>query len=202
MKSLRPTPSSVIAVFAVIVAMSGTAVASSHITAVKIKKHSISGNQLKNNTLGGKQINESKLGVVPLAAAAGSVDGVSMVRVHSIVPSGGAETTIATFGRLKINFGCNASTNHTQLDAVSAFTTGDATSVVAQNSSVHTAANDDFKTGDSIDLTNTGNFPRVDGDLSVAWSDGHYTNFHFTDDFPPIFTTVQSCIVAGVITFA
>ena len=69
MTRFRPTLSSVIAVFAVIVAMSGTAVAASHITASKIKKHSISGNRLKNDTLGGKQINENKLGVVPLAGS-------------------------------------------------------------------------------------------------------------------------------------
>jgi hypothetical protein len=201
MTRLRPTPSSVIAVFAVIVAMSGTAVASSHISGSSIKKHSIAGNRLKNNSLGGKQINENKLGVVP---SAGSVDGVIMKRVHSIVPSGGAATTIATFGRLKVNFGCNngGTASDLQLDVVSTFTTGDANSVIAESSAVVTDEDANYLAGHSLDLTNANTDHRVTGDLSVAWSDGHYSNFHFTDDFPNIFGTVDSCVVAGIITFA
>jgi hypothetical protein len=194
----RPTLSSVIAVFAVIVAMSGTAVAASHISGKAIKKHSISGNRLKNDSIGGKQINENKLGVVPSAS---SVDGVTMKRVHSVVPNGGAETTIATFGRLKVNFGCNGS-SLTQLDVVSTFTTGDATSEMAESNAVVTVVDSDFTSGDSLDLTNGGPEHRVDGDVSVVWSDGHYTNFHFIDDFPNIFGSVNSCVVAGIITAA
>ena len=69
-----PSPAMVIAVIALIVALTGTSVASdavSQISAVingkKIKKHSIAGVALKNNTLTGKQINEGKLGKVPSA---------------------------------------------------------------------------------------------------------------------------------------
>jgi hypothetical protein len=203
MTRLRPTPSSVIAVFAVVVAMSGTAVASSHISGSSIKKHSIAGNRLKNNSLGGKQINENKLGVVPRA---GSVDGVIMKRVFSVVPSGGAATTIATFGRLKVNFGCDngGTASDLQLDVVSTFTTGDANSVIDESGStaIITFADSNYMSGDSLDLTNANTDHRVTGDLSVAWSDGHYSNFHFTDDFPDIFNSVHSCVVAGIITFA
>jgi hypothetical protein len=69
-----PSPAMVIALIALIVALTGTSFASdavSQISAVingkKIKKHSIAGKALKNNTLTGTQINESKLGKVPKA---------------------------------------------------------------------------------------------------------------------------------------
>jgi hypothetical protein len=72
-----PSPAMVIAVLALIVALSGTSLASDtvgHISALingkRIKKGSIPGKALKKNTLTGTQINESKLGKVPKAASA------------------------------------------------------------------------------------------------------------------------------------
>jgi hypothetical protein len=73
-KALRrkPSASMVVAVLALVVAMSGTAIAAGHLaTGDKlIKKHSLSGNRLRNHTITGQQVNLSQLGKVPSAANA------------------------------------------------------------------------------------------------------------------------------------
>ena len=65
----RPTTSLVVSIAALVVAMSGTAVAAGALSSgdALIKKHSLSGNRLVNHTLTGKQINLNKLGKVPSA---------------------------------------------------------------------------------------------------------------------------------------
>ncbi|HST24677.1 MAG TPA: hypothetical protein VLJ76_01680 [Gaiellaceae bacterium] len=71
----RPSPALVIALLALVIAASGTAVAAS--TALVsgdslIQKNSLSGNRLKNHTVTGVQVNLAKLGKVPSAKAADS----------------------------------------------------------------------------------------------------------------------------------
>jgi hypothetical protein len=68
----KPSASLVVAIIALVVAASGTAVAASSLVSGDglIKKHSLSGNRLVNHTLTGKQINLNKLGKVPNAANA------------------------------------------------------------------------------------------------------------------------------------
>lgn len=68
--SFRPAPAAVLAVGALVVALSGTAYAAGKINGSQIKKHTIAGNRLKPNTLTGAQINESTLGKVPAATKA------------------------------------------------------------------------------------------------------------------------------------
>jgi hypothetical protein len=67
-----PSPAMVVALVALLFAMSGTAVAASNLVSGDklIKKHTLSGNRLRNHTLTGTQINMSKLGKVPTAATA------------------------------------------------------------------------------------------------------------------------------------
>jgi len=89
--SRLPSPSLVVALIALFVALGGTALAKVLITGSNIKKGSITGTQIKNgsltgnqikrgsitgtqikgNSLGGAQINESSLGTVPNANAVG-----------------------------------------------------------------------------------------------------------------------------------
>jgi hypothetical protein len=82
MKSLltrRPSPSMVVALVALAVAMSGTAVAATTLVNGDklIKKHTLSGNRLHNNTVRGTQIKESTLGKVPSATHADSATSAS-----------------------------------------------------------------------------------------------------------------------------
>jgi hypothetical protein len=67
-----PSASMVVAVIALVVAASGTAVAASKLVSGDslIKKHSLSGNRLRNHTITGTQVNLSKLGKVPSARQA------------------------------------------------------------------------------------------------------------------------------------
>lgn len=64
----------VVAIIALVVAASGTAVAATKLVNGNklIKKHSLSGNRLINKTLTGSQINLKKLGTVPNATKAGT----------------------------------------------------------------------------------------------------------------------------------
>jgi hypothetical protein len=67
-----PSPAMIVALIALVFAMSGTAVAASKLVSGDklIKKASLSGNRLKKDTVTGTQIKESTLGKVPSATAA------------------------------------------------------------------------------------------------------------------------------------
>lgn len=67
----RPTASMIVAVAALMLAASGTAVAAGLVSGDSlIKKRSLSGNRLRNHTITGQQINLGKLGKVPSASNA------------------------------------------------------------------------------------------------------------------------------------
>jgi hypothetical protein len=66
----RPSPALVVAIVALLVALTGTAMAAGVINGNLIRKHTVSGAKLKKNTLTGFQINNSKLGTVPTAKKA------------------------------------------------------------------------------------------------------------------------------------
>ena len=66
----RPSPSMVVAVIALIVALAGTAYAAQTINGGAIKKQTIGAGKLKHKTLTGYQINTNKLGEVPSAKRA------------------------------------------------------------------------------------------------------------------------------------
>jgi hypothetical protein len=65
----KPSASMVVAIAALVIAASGTAVATSSLVNGDklIKKHSLSGNRLRNHTITGTQVNLGKLGKVPSA---------------------------------------------------------------------------------------------------------------------------------------
>jgi hypothetical protein len=65
----------VVALIALFVALSGTGYAALKVDGKDIRKRSIAANKIQRNSLGGSEINESKLGVVPAAARAGSLAG-------------------------------------------------------------------------------------------------------------------------------
>jgi hypothetical protein len=67
-----PSPSMIVALLALVVALGGTAYAASQINGSTIKNGTISGKKLKTDTLSGKQIKESTLGTVPSASRAGT----------------------------------------------------------------------------------------------------------------------------------
>ncbi len=67
----RPSPSMIVALIALVIALSGTAVAAGGlINGAKIESGTITGKKLKKHTLTGTQINLAKLGKVPAAASA------------------------------------------------------------------------------------------------------------------------------------
>lgn len=70
LKQRRPSPAMIVAVIALIAAVSGTAYAAQQINGGAIMKQSIGGGKLKKKTLTGFQINTNKLGVVPAAKRA------------------------------------------------------------------------------------------------------------------------------------
>lgn len=88
-----PSPAMIVALIALVFAMSGTAVAASKLVSGDklIKKTSLSGNRLKKNTLTGTQINESKLGKVPSATHADSATSATRATsADSAAPTGAA----------------------------------------------------------------------------------------------------------------
>jgi hypothetical protein len=77
-RARRPSAAMIVAVIAMVTALTGSAVADNAVEFAKtkvlngknIKKKSIAGNKLRNNTVTGTQVNESKLGKVPSASKA------------------------------------------------------------------------------------------------------------------------------------
>src|SRR5262249_16376998 len=68
----RPTPAMAVALTALGISMTGTAVAAVAMSGDKvIKVGTLSGNRLRNHTVTGKQVDLNQLGVVPTAAHAG-----------------------------------------------------------------------------------------------------------------------------------
>src|SRR5438067_3869571 len=65
----KPSAAMIVAILALVVACSGTAIAAGSLVSGDsvIKKRSLSGNRLRNHTLTGAQINLKKLGTVPNA---------------------------------------------------------------------------------------------------------------------------------------
>jgi hypothetical protein len=78
--SRRPSASMVVALIALVVASSGTAVAATKLVSGDglIKKRSLSGNRLRNHTITGTQINFNRLGIVPSAADAANAGHASL----------------------------------------------------------------------------------------------------------------------------
>src|SRR5262245_31333342 len=70
------SPSMAIALLALVVALSGVSYAAVMINGRDIQKGSMPGNRLKTDTVGGSQVNEAKLGSVPRAQDANTLDGV------------------------------------------------------------------------------------------------------------------------------
>jgi hypothetical protein len=70
LKKGRPSPSMVVAILALVVALGGTAYAAQSINGGAIQKQTIGAGKLKHKTLTGYQINTDKLGVVPSAQRA------------------------------------------------------------------------------------------------------------------------------------
>ena len=68
----RPSPSMVVALTALVIALSGTAVAATRLVNGDklIKQGTLSGNRLRNHTITGTQVNLNKLGKVPSATTA------------------------------------------------------------------------------------------------------------------------------------
>lgn len=67
LSSFRPRPSMVIAVIALVAAVTGTSYAAFKVDSGDVKNRSLKGKDLRKNTVGGKEIKESKLRQVPKA---------------------------------------------------------------------------------------------------------------------------------------
>lgn len=70
LKKRRPSPAMIVAIVALVAALTGTAYAAQQINGGAIMKQSIGGGKLKQKTLTGYQINTNKLGIVPSAKRA------------------------------------------------------------------------------------------------------------------------------------
>ena len=135
----RPSPSMVVALLALIVAASGTAVAASKLRSGDklIKKHSLSGNRLRNHTITRGQINFKKLGKVPrarnadTAQTANTVGGYpasafepasAFIRTGLVTARLGQTVPLTKFGPFTLSLKCNGTgttVSSAEIDAVS-----------------------------------------------------------------------------------
>jgi len=140
----------VVAVIALVVAASGTAVAASHLVNGDslIKKGSLSGNRLHDRTLTGLQIKLSSLGTVPSAATAKNAEELGGKPASAYTPSvGGSE--IGTNGIVKTAGSENGTT-------VTLFTSGPFTVTM-------TCTDDGTETSSVINASSTEDQSDLDG---------------------------------------
>jgi hypothetical protein len=107
----RPSPALVVAIIALVVATSGTAVAASQLVSGDhlIRKDSLSGNRLRDHTLTGLQIKLSELGTVPTAKNADELGG-RPASAYLGGGGGGGAGTIGTNGVVKTSGSANGTT--------------------------------------------------------------------------------------------
>ena len=122
----RPSASMLVAMAALVVASSGTAIAASLVNGDGlIKKHSLSGNRLRNHTITGTQVNLNKLGKVPSAKNADHA-------TSAATATSATSATAASVANLA-NFATNA-TNST--NATNAGTAANLTGLTRFNKSI------------------------------------------------------------------
>jgi hypothetical protein len=119
----RPSAAMVVAIVALVVAASGTAMAASRLVDGDslIKKHSLSGDRLRNASVTGKQIKLSALGQVPSAKTAADAHALgghpasafalaatsTGIRSGLVTANGGQTVTLASFGPFTVSLKCN-----------------------------------------------------------------------------------------------
>ena len=118
----RPSAAMVVAVVALVVAASGTAVAATSLVNGDslIRRDSLSGNRLRAHSVTGKEIKLGSLGQVPNARHAGNADelgghpasafalGSSEVTRSGLVTANGGQTvTLGSFGPFTVSLTCN-----------------------------------------------------------------------------------------------
>jgi hypothetical protein len=122
LRQRRPSAAMVVAIVALVIAASGTAMAADKLVSGDslIKKHSLSGDRLRNDTVIGKQIKLSSLGQVPSAKTAVNAQqlggrpasdyvlGSSTVTQSGLVTASGGQTVkLASFGPFTVSLKCN-----------------------------------------------------------------------------------------------
>lgn len=118
-----PSPAMIVALVALVFAMSGTAVAASKLVNGDklIKKNSLSGNRLRVNTVTGNKVKVSTLGKVPSATAAdtattvadgaittakiGSIPGARVRHANSAITTTSGATAVLTWDTVDFNVG-------------------------------------------------------------------------------------------------
>jgi len=109
----KPSASMVVAMTALCIAVSGTAIAASNLANGDklIAKKSLSGNRLRNHTVSGKQVNRNKLGKVPSATNTDTVGGRKFVTSGGLIKITGAASpghnqTVISSGPFTVTVTC------------------------------------------------------------------------------------------------
>jgi hypothetical protein len=152
----RPSAAMVVAVIALVVAMSGTAVAASHLVDGDslIKKASLSGNRLRAHTLTGLQLRLSALGTVPNAKNAEELGGRPPSAYLGGGGGGGGGSQIGTNGLVKTAGSANGTT-------VTLFTSGPFKVTM-------TCTDDGTNTSSEIDASSSEDQSNLDGQFANA----------------------------------
>jgi hypothetical protein len=105
----RPSAALVVAIIALVLAASGTAVATSRLVNGDslIRKHSLSGDRLRNQTITARQIKLSSLrsALLPISSGVGGAPGT--VGSGLITAAGGHTVKLASFGPFTVSLQCN-----------------------------------------------------------------------------------------------
>lgn len=184
----RPSAAMVVAVTALVVATSGTAVAASQLVNGDhlIRKNSLSGNRLRNHTLTGLQIRLSELGTVPNAKNADELGGKPASSYLEAGAGGGGgaggASEVGTNGVVKTAGSVNGAT-------VTLFTSGPFTVTM-------TCTDDGTNTSSEIDASSS----EDQSDLNGEFADANTPTDTGADVFPTADGTPASLLEPATIT--
>jgi hypothetical protein len=206
---LRPSPALIVASLALIAALGGTAYAVTKIDGRSLLDHSVTGSKLVNNTLTGMQINESRLGKVPRAGAADTVNGITVRRVfYAPTSATGDPTKLVALGVLTVKAVCvpaGGGLGTVEILATTAFTHAHLSSVMwnsglgGQADGLHVT---DFS-GQTEDLTDSNDWGETT--FTYVRSNGVLVSGDLTFDDSEIvggniFNHTRQCLVSGFVT--
>jgi hypothetical protein len=189
----------VVAFSALLLALSGTAVAASLISGSRLKNRSVSGKKIKVNSLTSKEVAESKLKAVPRAKfatqafSAASSGGLQPKKISAHFPAGTDDTTVLELGGLTLIGSCSG--GNPQLRARSNSNNAEIKGMVFGEGNPAGIGSDDMDVGSTVNLLS--NKQQGIGNLVYTRPDGRIVQVDYAFADSPTEGGYQGCVFGG-----
>jgi hypothetical protein len=202
MRRFLPSPSMVVAVVAVVLAVGGTATAATLISGARLKNRSVPDYKIKINSLDSNEIAESRLNTVPRAKAsvtafsAAAAGGLQPKKLNARLPAGTDDTTVLDLGGLTLIGSCPG--GNPALSARSNANDGQLKGSVVNGGGQNAAVGlnrDDFDTGSTQSIL--GGKQQGQGTIVYSRPDGGIVQVTYAFADAPTQGAFNGCVFSG-----